>query len=217
MKKPLTISLPLQFFAEGGESATGDTAPTAPNAQTETPPQSTENGVQESKTFSQAELNAMMTREKEQGKRAILKELGVEDVKSAKDGLARYREFLESQKSELQKAQEAANSAGKEKDDLARQLEEANMRLSVLSAGCIPEKASDICVLAQSRTSDTVTFDDAVKLVKKEYPSLFGQTAESKGTGGNLNPNRKGLEPKEGLGARLAAGKAPGKNPYFSN
>lgn len=45
-----------------------------------------------------------MKTEKESAKKALLKELGVEDAKSAKEGLAKYKEILDKDKSAAEKA-----------------------------------------------------------------------------------------------------------------
>jgi hypothetical protein len=64
-------------------------------------------------------LAARLQRTEEAARKALLKDLGVEDPKDAKKALADYKARIEAEKSELQKAQERAASyeaAAKERD-----------------------------------------------------------------------------------------------------
>lgn len=178
----------------------------------------TQNSGKPEKTFTQAEVNALMAKEKDQGRRAILKELGVTDVKSAKDGLDKYKEYIESQKTELQKAQDAVGQAEKDKIDLQQQLNDSNQRLTVLMSGCNPNSVTDVCVLARARVTESVTFEQAIEKIKSEYPDMFSGEAQSRGTGSNVSPQNKGTGTAKGFGQRLASQhKTEAKNPYFNS
>lgn len=176
---------------------------------------------QQEKTFTQTEVNAMMAKEKEQGRKSILKELGVEDVKNAKEGLENYKKYLDSQKTDLQKAQDAAREAEKSKKALELQMEINDQKFKVLAAGCPAEKVDDACVLARTRMSDSVTFEQALEQVKQNYPDMFNgqQNSQNKGTGSNANPQNKGSAQNAGnFGQRLASlHKSDAKNPYFNS
>ena len=205
----------------GANSNSGSTNAEPANQQGSNGDQSQNTGNhQQEKTFTQSEVNAMMAKEKDQGRKAILKELGVEDVKNAKDALDKYKEYLESQKSDLQKAQDAAAETEKNRKLLESELVKTNQKLSVLMAGCPSEKVDDVVVLAQARMNDKTTFEQAIELVKQGYPDMFMQQAQSKGTGNNANPQNKGTgqSANTGYGQRLAAKfKSADKNPYFND
>lgn len=176
---------------------------------------------QQEKTFTQAEVNAMMAKEKEQGRKSILKELGVEDIKNAKQGLEDYKKYLESQKTDLEKAQDAAREAEKSRKALEAEMIVSNQKFSALSVGCPAEKVDDVCVLARTRMSENVTFEQALEQVKQSYPDLFNsqQSSQNKGTGSNANPQNKGsAQNNGGFGQRLASQhKSEAKNPYFNS
>lgn len=208
--------------ANGANSNTGSTnaEPTNQQGSNSDPTQNNSGNQQKEKMFTQAEVNALMAKEKDQGRKAILKELGVDDVKNAKDGLQKYKEYLESQKTDLQKAQDAAAEAEKDREKLRLQIESSNQKFAALAAGCPVEKIDDICILAQSRMSENVTFEQAIEQVKQAYPDLFNQQVQqNKGTGNNVNPqNRGGTQSNSGLGQRLASlHKKETKNPYFNS
>src|SRR5574344_1381018 len=67
--------------------------------------------TEESKTYTQEDFNNVVAKEVKTAKEKLLKELGVEDFKSAKDGIAKAKEIQEAQKTDLQKALERAEKA----------------------------------------------------------------------------------------------------------
>lgn len=75
----------------------------------------------EGRTFTQEQVNRMMTREKNQGRNAVYKELGI-DPKDSKT-VTMFKAFLASQKTDEQKAQE------KEAEDKAKIAEAENRAL----------------------------------------------------------------------------------------
>ena len=97
---PMRISM--QFFAEDAPPTEdeGDTGTENKPTGTETPAGKPE------KTFTQAEVTAMMAKEKSSGRNSILKSLGFNDEKTAKESMTAYQKFLESQKTETEINQE---------------------------------------------------------------------------------------------------------------
>lgn len=197
-----------------GDGAAQNTEPNQQGIQDDTPPAA-------QKTFTQEEVNALMAREKAQGKKAVLKELGVEDVASAKKNLADYKALQDSQKTELEKAQDLAQQVAQDKLVLEQQLQDKDYKMTLLMSGCQAPKLEDAYLLAKARTSDTTPFEKAVELVKQQYPEFFGGSSDfSKGTGQGVIPQKKALGgTQESLGARLASNSKSkfAKNPYFSS
>ncbi len=68
------------------------------------------------KAYSQDELNRMFADRVNQAERSLLKKLGFEKVEDAESILRKAREHEESEKSELQKAQEKAQQLEKERE-----------------------------------------------------------------------------------------------------
>ena len=215
----------LQFFAEGG--AGGDSGTGGPEGD----PEGGEDGGGEGtggksgKTFTQEEVNRLMKAEKESAKKALLKELGVEDAKSAKEGLAKYKEILDKDKSAAEKAGEALATEQKAKAEAEKRALLAEAKVEVLSAGCKPEYLDDVITLAMTKVSDDKDLAAVVKEMKEDtkYSAFFGEGgsgSSDKGTGGGSGFKRKGDPDKKGrLGARLGAqtAKSTSKNPYFNN
>lgn len=137
------------------------------------------------KTFTQEDVNRMMAAEKEQGRRSILKELGVEDIGSAKESLQKYQEYLNSQKTELEQAQ--ANQA-KLQSDYAAAIAKANHAENCLAAmklGANTESIDDLVALAVTKVSDTKNFETVLSEMKSNsvYSGFF-KTSVGTGSGG---------------------------------
>lgn len=146
----------------------------------------TENAVQDTgRVFTQEEVNKMMAKEKREGKLSVLKELGVEDVKNAKDGLKRYQDYLDSQKTEAEKAQAEVQRLTQEKAELEEKARMADIQVAALKNGIKADFLEDAIILAQNKKTDAMTYDDIFNELKQSYPSFVGtvQTSAPKGTG----------------------------------
>lgn len=207
----------IQFFAEGAEGGSdGEEENNGGNSGT---------GNQSGKTFTQEEVNRLMKAEKESAKKALLRELGVEDAKSAKDGLAEYKKILEKDKTDAQKAQDTAAAETKAKEAAEKRALLAEAKVEVLSAGCKPEYLDDVITLAMIKVTEDKNLATVVEEMKKDtkYSAFFGESdsgSGDKGTGGGSGFRKKGDSNKRGdLGSRLGAKVTSNttKNPYFNN
>lgn len=142
------------------------------------------------KTFTQEEVNRMMAKEKREGKLSVLKELGVEDVKNAKEGLKKYQEYLDAQKTEAQRAQEEAQRLAEEKAELEKKALMADIQVSALKSGIKADFLDDAIILAQSKKTDNTTYEDIFNELKQTYPNFAGTatTTAPKGTGNMPKP-----------------------------
>lgn len=211
----------LQFFADGSEGGSEND----PKGNPEDNSGDKGTGSQSGKTFTQEDVNALLKKEKESAKKALLKELGVEDAKSAKDGLAKYKEILDKDKTDAQKAQETANAETKARQEAEKRALLAEAKVEVLSAGCKPEYLSDVITLAMTKVADDKDLATVVKKMKEDtkYSAFFGDPdsgSGDKGTGGGAGYRKKDDSNKKGsLGSRLGAQVSGNnvKNPYFNN
>lgn len=176
------------------------------------------------KTFTQEDVNRLLKAEKESAKRSLLKELGVDDAKTAKEGLAKYREILDKDKTNAERAKEGLAAETKAKGEAERRALLAEAKVEALSAGCNPTYLDDLITLATSRVTEDKDLSAVIKEMKgdQKYKTLFGTDHEpgDKGTGGGGGYRRKqGSDKKGSLGSRLGeqAAKSAVKNPYFNN
>lgn len=167
------------------------------------------------KTFTQEQVNRMMTREKNQGRNAAYKELGINPKDTKMVNM--FKAFVESQKTEDQKAAE-------KQSEEQRAIEEANNRALVAEAkaeamtmGVKAQYVEDIVTLALSKLTEDGDLKTIIGEFKTKYPVWFGVEEEDKddkssktgqkGTGSSVksvDKTKKGEENK-GLGQRLAA------------
>lgn len=159
------------------------------------------------RVFTQEEVSRMMAKEKREGKLSVLRELGIEDVKSAKDGLKKYQEYVDSQKTEAQKAQEEVQRLAQEKAEAEEQAQLASIQVSALKSGIAPDFLDDAIVLAKNKKTDNMTFEEVFNSLKEQYPNFAGaaQVTQPKGTGSMPKPTTTNNNTKENdFGKRLA-------------
>lgn len=170
------------------------------------------------KTFTQAQVTTMMTREKNQGRAAALRELGI-DPKDTKT-MAAVKAYLESQKTQEQKDAEAQAEAQDALDKATARAVLAEAKAEAMAIGVKPNYVDDAVALAMSKMSEVEGTDLKTILgeLKTKYAIWFeaeeedGKGANNKGTAGQRGTGssvKHGKENKggkeQGMGARLAA------------
>ena len=195
-----------------------------------------EDKKEETKTFTQEQVTAMMAKEKNQGKKSALTDLGFKDEKTAKAAMESYNKFMESQKTAEQIAADKANAETEANTQAKTQAEQraivAEAKVEAMILGAKPDCVDDIIALAMAKKTEDGDFKTIVSELKSKYPNLFVDStvktdeekkeekkskAGQKGTGGNVSNTKKDSEEKS-LGARLATQRKIGakKSSYFS-
>lgn len=187
------------------------------------------------KTFTQSQVTRMMTREKNQGRNAAFKELGIDPNDAKTVGM--IKAFIASQKTDEQKAAEqqaesaAATAAANQRAMIAEAKAEAMMQ------GVKPQYVDDIVTLATAKMTDDADLKTIIGEFKTKYPVWFGESSDDddqnknggkkggtgstgqRGTGTSVKDagkNKPGNDSNQGLGARLAAQrKAGGAKPSY--
>lgn len=186
---------------------------------------SDKSGKPTGKTFTQEQVTKMMTREKNQGRNAVFKELGI-NPKDSK-AIAMVKALIDSQKTDDQKAAEkeaAEQSAVAEAEQRAMV---AEAKAEAMMQGVKPQYVDDIVTLALSKMTDDSDLKTIIGEFKTKYPVWFGKSDEDddddkgkgkgktgqKGTGSSVKDSGKdknGGKETQGLGARLAAQRKSG-------
>lgn len=183
----------LQFFAEGdsGNQNGNDSGNQNNNDGGSNDNNANQNGNdnnndKSSKTFTQDEVNRMMTREKQQGKQSVLNSLGFKTEDEAKSAFNLLKALTDSQKSAEQKAEENKNTAIQEKASAEKRAELAEAKLSCVMNGVNTEAVDDVLAIALGKVTDGKTLDDVIGEMKKEarYGSFF-TTSNNNGSSGN--------------------------------
>ena len=180
MLKNRFLPLNLQFFAEDGEG--GDQAPTnEPGEQEQTNETGTDSQKQsEEKTFRQEDVNNIVAREAKKAQEKLLKELGIDDFDNAKEGLQKFREWQESQKTEQEKQQEKLQELQTNNETLASENANLKAQISAMKVGVKAESVEDVIALAERLVNDETTIDDAIKQVIEKYPQFAQDEEEQK-------------------------------------
>ena len=185
------------------------------------------------KTFTQDQVNKMMTREKNQGRNAVYKELGI-DPKDTKM-VNMFKAFIESQKTDDQKAAEKESENQTKINEAEQRALVAEAKAEAMMLGVKSQYVEDVVTLALAKMSDDSDMKTIIGEFKTKYPVWFGESEEDdnkddddktknktgqKGTGSSIKnsskEDKKGDDNK-GLGARLAAQRRTGnkKSSYW--
>lgn len=206
---------------ENGQGTNDQTDETGVNSGNETGTAGKEEKAE--KTFTQAEVNKMMAREKHQGVNSVYNELGIKP--GDKKTLSAIKEYLASQKSDEQKALEAEAAQASEIAKANERAAIAEAKAEAMMIGVQTQFVEDATTLALAKVAaeDGTDIKTALGELKTKYPIWFGAVKEDseedkkdtgkskvgqKGTGSSVKASEKdkGGEAKS-LGARLAAKK----------
>ena len=205
-KEKKYLPMNLQLFAEPDPNNAGGSTDESNDAGEMNGNQSQGNTGE--KTFTQSEVNNMMAKEKNEGRRAILKSLGFKDEEEAKKTLEDYNKYLESKKTDDEKKTEALNLAKKEKVDALKRATEAESKLACYNAGVSKDYIDDVMLIASNKITEEKDLDKVLEEMKKDkkYSSFFGESSSnSSGTGSNAgHSSSNNGNNDEGIGKRLA-------------
>ena len=166
-----------------------ETDPTPPPADpTPAPVEKTE----PEKTFTQAEVNALNAKTKTSERIALLKELGIEDAKDAKEALKKYKEAEDAKKTEAEKLQEAIKAEQTKATTAEQRATIAEAQLEAVKLGVPADKAQKMVKLAMTYDGETVT--DKLNAVLKDFPEFKGGSTLDKFGNAIKNEGEKTLD-----------------------
>ena len=171
------------------------------------------------KTFTQEQVNKMMTREKNQGRNAALRELGI-DPKDSKM-VAMVKALIESQKTDEQKAAEKDAENQTKMNEAEQRAQVAEAKAEAMMLGVKTQYVDDVVTLALAKMTEDSDLKTIIGEFKTKYPVWFGESEDDdkggkdkgkgktgqKGTGSSVKASKedKGKGEEKGFGARLAA------------
>ena len=148
------------------------------------------------RTFTQEDVNNLVARETKKAQEKIFKELGFEDIKSAKDGFNKFNQYLDSQKTAEQKREEEFQAIKAKNEEYEATISNLYANNAALKLGVLNESIEDVIILAQREVTDEVTIEDAMKKVIEKYPHFAQKeekTTKPKITvGGNQTGSKEG-------------------------
>lgn len=219
MKNKTFLPLRLQFFAESSEDQNDDVDNKENNGD-ETENNDVDDSEEKERTFTQAQVSAMMAKEKRQGKQSVLNALGFKNEEDAKKAFALLTALQESQKTEQQKLKDVEAKASENLKDAEKRAKDAEDKLSCLTAGVKSDAIEDVIAIASLKVTDEKSLEDVLKEMKedKKYSSFF-EGAKNKNTGGNPG-HSGGKDNKTSFAANLAknnASNAGKKSSFFDD
>lgn len=171
------------------------------------------------KTFSQKDVNAMMAKEKNEGRKATLNALGVENVEDAKKAIEFFKKFNETfngekNPEEIQKALEGEKTKAEER------AMEAENKLACIMAGVNKDSIDDVLAIASAKVTEDKDLSKVLEEMKTQakYSGFYNEVKESTGTGSDMG-HGKSNDVKQSLAQRLAEqnkSSKTNKKSYFS-
>ena len=218
-KDGLMFPLDLQLFAEDDGGSDDDTEDDVDDEDEE---------EDEPKTFTQEQVNKMMTKEKRQGRLSVYKTLGIDPRN--KEQVAKAKELLKglgappaNDKEDDSKQQKESLIDNQRLKDAEERAFNAECQVEAIKLGAKAKFVPDIVLLVKARMSEGDDFAETLSEVKEMYPSLFGSDDSSdddkegsqeqnkkkkKDTGKSVGDFTKKIKGKDdggkSLGARLA-------------
>lgn len=176
------------------------------------------------KTFTQDDVNRMMTREKKQGRNSVYNELGIDP--SDTDSIELIKSIMSAKKQSTTGGDDAgtASQANDEKvAELEHRAKVAEAKAEAMMLGVKPQFVDDVVTLAAAHLAeqgDGAEFKSVIGELKSKYQLWFGEDEDDKnaagksGTGSSINPDSgsNGSKKDEGIGKRLAAQRKPSGN-----
>ena len=143
----------------------------------------------EENTFTQEDVNNIVAKETKKAVEKLLKDLGVEDVKSAKEGLSKFKEIQDAQKSDYDKALERIETLEKENKTLEKEnneykaekksREEIDSIKSILKEKNIDEKYAKT---VKKLMTDEISEESVMATIEEELPMLLNVETVKIGT-----------------------------------
>mgnify|MGYP001259425758 CR=1 FL=1 len=190
------IPLDLQFFADDGGDG-GDPDNSGGNPDNSGGSHEGSGGNPEDrdvKTFTQEDVNNIAAKEAKKAQEKILKQLGIEDFERAKEGMQRFREWQDQQKTEAERQAERLKELESKYEQATKQNEIYQGQLLALKAGVLPDNVEDVVALAKSKVSEDVDMEEAISQIVEKYPHFKGEEEKkSSFSTGNHGDNSDGL------------------------
>lgn len=219
-EKKNLLPLRLQFFASESESDNSESNKAENLEQNES--ENEENKDGDVKTFTQEQVNAMMSKEKRQGKNSVLKALGFKSEEEAKKAIELLNTLQNSQKTAEEKLEDEKKLNGEKIAEITKRAEIAERKLACLEIGVKSDMIDDVLAIAAIKVDEDNDLKSVLASMKKDekYDTFFKNKQINKGTGNNPNhTSNKDTKPL-GLGARLGErekNKEVKKSSFFDN
>src|SRR5690554_3519557 len=142
--------------------------------------QGTDSQKSEEQLFRQEDVNNIVAKEAKKAQEKLLKQLGIDDFKSAKEGMEKFREWQESQKTEAEKQAEQLQKLQTDYNSVSEENASLKAQIAAMKAGVKADSVEDVVVLAKTLVDDETDMDSAIKKVIEKYPHFAEEKQEQK-------------------------------------
>lgn len=153
------------------------------------------NKLESGKTYSQDEVNGLITKKSREAQEKMLKDLGIDSMESAKDGLAKLKDLQDKDKTELEKAQSTIADLTKQIEGLTSDISGKDIQVALLGAGVNGEQLPRYTKLYGTYEGENV--EDNIKSLLEEFPLETKQVQtpafSSKSGGASTEPTMEEL------------------------
>ncbi|MFT3951185.1 MAG: hypothetical protein QM689_04425 [Oscillospiraceae bacterium] len=122
------------------------------------------------KTFTQEDVNALVSKGSKSAVEKLLKDAGIAPEGDYKTAMKAFREWQDSQKTELEKATGSLSAAEKAKQDAETKAAQLERQLAAVKKGVPADKTDKYIKLAEAYTDDKTDFDAALDAALKDFP-----------------------------------------------
>lgn len=146
----------------------GQETPATPDTQPEQ--------VETPKTFTQEDVSGLIAKETKKAQEKMLKQLGITDFNGAKEGMQKYNEWIESQKTDQQRKDDELatyQTQAQQAEEKALLLES---KLAAFELNVNADDLDDVLVLAKAKGKDDIK--EAIAEVIARYPHFTTQPAQ---------------------------------------
>jgi vacuolar-type H+-ATPase subunit I/STV1 len=124
--------------------------------------------TKETKTFTQEDINRVIGEAKKSSVAKVLKELGIEDVENTKEGMKKFKEWQDSQKTESEKLTGKLTEYEKSLQEKDKQVNDLNAKFTALSKGVQTDKVDKVIKLLSAYEGETI--DAKIDAILTEFP-----------------------------------------------
>ena len=158
--------------ALGGEQQDGNTTQVDAEAVT--------GGQAEQKMLAQDDVNGLIAKETKKAQEKMLKQLGITDFSTAKEGMQKYNEWLESQKTDQQRKEEELTTYQTQAQQAEEKASLLESKLAAYELNVNADHLDDVLVLAKAKGKDDIK--EAIAEVIERYPHFTSQPAQEEPT-----------------------------------
>lgn len=155
---------------------------------------STSEPEQTAKTFTQAELDAIVKQRLERQAKG----------QPSKEEMEAFRKWQDSQKTAEQLSQEKISAAESSRADAEKKLAAAEAKCCAYSKGVTAEAVDDVIALAMAKVSDDMPIEKAIDAVISKYPSFCSAKSAPQGVTTGVSFGNGGKQPSGVEAAFLA-------------